>query len=103
MSAVRVTHTPCGMAVDLDATTNHVLTPDTDTEHTCPVTNGPHRVIRWGSRWSVEDALDPDAKQPRYDTEAEAQADADTRNTASTRRHTPRPVQPDLFSNQEAI
>lgn len=61
------------------------------------------RVIRWGTRWSVEDALDWNRKQPRYDTEAEAQADADTRNAASARKHTPPPVQPDLFSSQEAI
>lgn len=61
-----------------------------------------YRVTRWGTRWSIEDALNPGAKQPIYDTEAEAQADVDQRNTASTRRHPHQPVQPDLFSSQEA-
>jgi hypothetical protein len=61
---------------------------------------GPFKVIRWGTRWSIEDVLDDRREQPRFDTEAEAAAEADQRNTADAARRDrgrPRSVQPGLF------
>lgn len=93
----RVTHTPCGMAVDLDSSTNRLMTPDTDVEHTCPVTTGPHHAVRHGRRWTVENVLDPHHKQPIYPTQTDAQNEASRLNNAPARRRTP-----DLFNSQEA-
>lgn len=66
---------------------------------------GPWTAVRHGSRWTVEFALDDTRKQPRYDTQQQAQHEADKRNQQYAVRHTPRPpqpVQPDLFNSQEA-
>lgn len=101
MSAVRVTHTPCHQPVDL-TDDNRLLVPDSDVEHHCPVTEGRHHVIRWGTHWSIEDALDWHKKQPRYTTQQEAQAEADQRNKNDLARRRPKPTQPALFDNQEA-
>lgn len=100
---IRVTHTPCHQPVDI-TDDNRLLTPDTDAPHHCPVTDGQFHVVRHWDRWSIEDALDPWQKQPVYNTQAEAQHEADTRNKADAQRrrpHPPQPAQPDLFNQQE--
>lgn len=66
---------------------------------------GPFHVVRHWSRWSIEDVRDWDKKQPIYDTEAEAQAEADQRNEQYAHKNAPRPprpTQPALFDPQEA-
>lgn len=66
---------------------------------------GPWTAVRHGSRWTVENALDDTRKQPRYDTQHQAQHEADKRNQQYARAHTarpPQPEQPDLFNSQEA-
>lgn len=63
------------------------------------------RVIRWGTRWSLDNILDRTQHQPMFTTLADAQAEANRRNTAYQAAHTPRPpqpAQPDLFNQQEA-
>lgn len=64
--------------------------------------DGPYSVIRWGRNWSIENILDRHAKQPRYDSQHQAQTEADKRNSAYGQAHAPRPAAPDLFSSQEA-
>lgn len=66
--------------------------------------DGPYTVIRWGSRWSIEDVLDAHRKQPLFDTHQAAQQEADRRNRDYEARHRPRPPQPAqtrLFDLQE--
>lgn len=102
---VRVTHTPCGQAVDL-TDDNRILTAGTDATHQCTGPAGPWTPVPIGSRWTVEFVLDPHQAQPVYDTQLDAQADADQRNTAYERAHAPKPPQPQqaaLFDQQEAI
>jgi hypothetical protein len=66
-------------------------------------TDGPFRVVRHWSRWSIEDLSDPDRKQPVFDTEQEAAAEAERLNVAYAVTWEPRgprtarPVQPGLW------
>lgn len=59
--------------------------------------DGPWQVIRWGSRWSIEDVLNPCDQQPRFDLEADAAAEVERRNAAHAARCRPRPRQGELF------
>lgn len=72
---------------------------------TAPEPTGPWSAVRHGTKWTVEFALDDTKRQPRYDTQPQAQDEADKRNQQYHRARAPRPpqpVQPDLFNNQEA-
>jgi hypothetical protein len=97
---IRVTHTPCHQPVDI-TDDNRLLTPDTDVPHQCPVTDGPYSVVRHGTRWTIQEILDPHRKQPIYTTQTQAQAEADQRNKADAERRQPRPQQAALFDQQE--
>lgn len=64
---------------------------------------GRYRVVPHWNRWSLEDLGDPDRKQPIYDHQRDAQAEADRRNQRDTRKaaRPSQPAQPDLFNQQE--
>jgi hypothetical protein len=67
--------------------------------------DGPFRVIHHGSKWSIEDVLNPTQKPPIYDSHIQAQAEADRCNQAYADKYRPRPsqpAQPGLFDTQEA-
>lgn len=101
---VRVTHTPCGTAVDL-TDDNRIVTPDTDIPHHCTGPAGPWTTQRHGTRWTVQYVLDPEKAQPLFSSEQDAQQEADRRNLTYERAHAPRPPQPQqaaLFDHQEA-
>lgn len=56
--------------------------------------DGPFIVVRHWSRWSIEDVSDWDRKQPVFDTEAEAAAEAERLNVAYAVRWGRRPARP---------
>jgi hypothetical protein len=73
---------------------------------TAPEPAGPWTAVRHGTRWTIEFALDDTRKHPLYDTRDLTQTEADKRNQQYAQARAPRPpkpVQPDLFNNQEAI
>lgn len=101
---VRVTHTACDQPVDLTPD-NHLLQPDTDQPHHCTGPAGPWTAVRHGHRFTVEYALDPHQPQPLYDTQQDAQDEADQRNGHYERTRAPKPPQPQqaaLFDSREA-
>lgn len=65
---------------------------------------GPFSAVRHWTRWTVEDIRDDTKKQPIYDTQEQAQNEADKRNTAYAKSRAPRPPQPHqaaLFNTPE--
>lgn len=65
---------------------------------------GPWTAQRHGSRWTVELCLDPHKQHAIYDTQQQAQHEADQRNEAYENAHAPTPSQPQqaaLFDQQE--
>ena len=100
---VRVTHTPCGQAVDL-TDDNRIVTAGTDVPHQCTGPAGPWTARPLGRRWTLEFALDPHRGELTFDTEQAAQHEADNRNLRYERAHAPKPPQPQqaaLFDKQE--
>lgn len=66
--------------------------------------DGPYQAVRHGTRWTVENCLDPHRPFTIHNHHGDALNHAAQLNAAYTRAHTPRPPQPQqaaLFDQQE--